>query len=255
VPAPTVTGSRLGLVLGSGLPPGLLDGASDRTVETAWGAATVHEVGDPPGVVLLRRHHPASDAGHVPAHRVDHHANVAALCAAGCDRVLALASVGSLRQWPVGTRVVPFDVYAPQVNPSYHDDVLGHRVPGFDEAWRDAVLAAWEEATDTPVMDGGVYAQTTGPRFESPAEVRALAVHADVVGMTVASEMVLAGEAGLAYAALCTVDNLANGLAEARLTLADVEDGSLTNRNPMVADLRAVLPLLAVTPRTGPLPG
>ena len=146
-------------------------------------------------------------------------------------------------------------MYAPQVNPTYHDDLLGHRVPGFDEAWRDAVLAAREEAGASPVMDGGVYAQTTGPRFESPAEVRALAVHADVVGMTVAAEMVLAGEAGLAYAALCTVDNVANGLAEARLTLADVEDGSLTNRNRMVADLRAVLPLLAATPRPGALPG
>ena len=46
-----------------------------------------------------------------------------------------------------------------------------------------------------------MYAQTLGPRFETPAEVRALARVADMVGMTIAAEAVLAGEAALAYAA------------------------------------------------------
>ena len=59
--------------------------------------------------------------------------------------------------------------------------------------------------------DGGVYWQTRGPRFETPAEIRLIAAHADVVGMTIASECVVAGELGLDYAALCVVDNLANG--------------------------------------------
>ncbi len=41
------------------------------------------------------------------------------------------------------------------------------------------------------------------------------AQHADVVGMTMASECVVAGELGLAYASVCVVDNLANGVAAA----------------------------------------
>ena len=43
-----------------------------------------------------------------------------------------------------------------------------------------------------------------------------MAAHADVVGMTIASECIVAGELGLAYAAVCVVDNLANGIGAGR---------------------------------------
>ena len=75
------------------------------------------------------------------------------------------------------------------------------------------MIAAWSEGGQAP-RDGGVYWQARGPRFETPAEIRLMAAHADVVGMTIASECVVAGELGLDYAALCVVDNLANGLGE-----------------------------------------
>ena len=51
------------------------------------------------------------------------------------------------------------------------------------------------------VEDGGVYWQVAGPRIETAAEVRLIAQHAHVVGMTVASECIVAGELGLPYAA------------------------------------------------------
>jgi 5'-methylthioadenosine phosphorylase len=241
--APQVSGDRLGIVLGSGPFRQLIDGGERLTVETGRGPVTLVET---PDAVLLARHGDTDlGEGHVPAHRVDHHRNIAALCAAGCDRVLALGSVGSLRGWPVGSMVAPFDIYAPQVNPSFHDDVLGHTVPGFDAVWRDLVLSTWEVAATSTLLDGGVYAQTSGPRFETAAEVRALAVHADIVGMTLAAELILAGEVGLAYAAVCVVDNLANGLATEPLTLEQFHAGVEANRNRLVADLRTVVPRLA----------
>ena len=43
-----------------------------------------------------------------------------------------------------------------------------------------------------------------------------MAAHADVVGMTIASECIVAAELGLAYAAICVVDNLANGIGARR---------------------------------------
>jgi purine nucleoside phosphorylase len=245
MPAPEITGHRLGVVLGSGPLGELLEGVDDVTVETAWGRATMSET---PDAVVLRRHECAGD-GYRPAHRIDHHRNIAALCAAGCDRVLALGSVGSLRGWPVGSMVAPYDFYAPQVNPTFHDNAHGHLVPGFDTAWRDDLLAVWDAEAGSSLLDGGVYAQTTGPRFETPAEVRALAVHADIVGMTLAAELILAGEAGLAYTAVCVVDNLANGLAAEQLTLDEFHAGAEANRNRLVADLRTVLPHLAARPR------
>ena len=42
-------------------------------------------------------------------------------------------------------------------------------------------------------------------------ELRLLAAHADLVGMTMASECIVAGELGLSYAAVCVVVNHAAG--------------------------------------------
>jgi len=243
--APHVQGDRLGLVVGSALAAGTLaDDATERIdVTTEWGDAPVLDIG--PAIVLARH---GLDA-FTPAHRVDHHRNVAVLCAAGCDRVVGLASVGGLRSWPIGTVVAPFDFFAPSANPTFHEDALGHSVPGFDEPWRDLVIETWRDTTDTPLMDGGVYAQTWGPRFETPAEVRMLADHADIVGMTVASECILTREAGLAYAVVAVIDNLANGIAGEQLALADYHANAATNHARLVGDLQHVLPRLAEVPR------
>ena len=81
--APTITGSRLGVIIGSSLSADELLAANltatRREIDTAWGSAGVLDVDD---FVLLRRH--GLDT-FTPAHRVNHRANLAALCAAGCD--------------------------------------------------------------------------------------------------------------------------------------------------------------------------
>jgi 5'-methylthioadenosine phosphorylase len=183
---------------------------------------------------------------YVRPHEIDHRANVLALRAAGCDRVLALSSTGSLRaDWPVGTFVCPDDFYAPQVYETVYDDARSHTVPGFDPEWRRRVLDAWRTNTTTLLRDGGIYTQTRGPRFETPAEVRALARVGDLVGMTVATECVLTREIGIAYAAVCVVDNLANGLDAAPLTVEQFRASVDANRAALLADLDTVLPVLA----------
>ncbi len=170
---------------------------------------TLLDAGD---FVILQRH---GFDHYVRAHEIDHRANVLALRAAGCDRVLGLSSTGSLRvDWPVGTIVCPDDFYAPDRSTiTIHDDARSHTVP----VVRPAVARAGcsrrgRSNAATPILDGGVYTQTRGPRFETPAEVRALARIGDLVGMTIAAECILSKEIGLAYAAVCVVDNLANGL-------------------------------------------
>ena len=75
--------------------------------------------------------------------------------------------------------------------------------------------------------------------------MRALSRDADLVGMTVASECIVAAESGLTYAAVCIVDNLANGLEPTRLTMEEYATGAAANRDRLVADLAAVIPLLA----------
>lgn len=62
------------------------------------------------------------------------------------------------------------------------------------------------------MIEKGVYFQTTGPRLETPAEIKMFANFGDVVGMTLASETVLANEKGISLASICSVDNYGNGL-------------------------------------------
>jgi len=195
--------------------------------------------------VVLRRH---GDRGgtYVLPHRIDHAANLRALAGAGCDRVLAVCSVGSLDAGlGVGSFVCPHDFIALQATVTSFDDARGHMTPGFDPSWRARVLAAWEASEAGPLRDGGVYWQTNGPRFETPAEIRLLAAHADLVGMTLASECIVAGELGLAYAALCVVDNLANGVADRPLSPAELERDRERNVARLRGDLAAALPELA----------
>jgi purine-nucleoside phosphorylase len=69
----------------------------------------------------------------------------------------------------------------------------------------------------------GVYATITGPSYETPAEIRALAAcGADVVGMSTALEAEAAASKGLEVAAISCVTNAAAGLSAEQLNHADV---------------------------------
>jgi 5'-methylthioadenosine phosphorylase len=211
-----------------------------RDVATPWGAAAVVEAADH---LLLQRH---GVDRYVAPHAIEHRANLYALAELGADRVMAIGSVGSLHpEIEVGALVAPDDFVALHLGLTYSDGASGHRVGGLDPEWRRRVIEAWAGPAAEPPRDGGTYWQAIGPRFETPAEIRLIAPHADVIGMTIASECVLAGELGLAYAAVCVVDNLANGIGAAPLTLAEYEAGRSRNRERVRAALEAVVPSLA----------
>lgn len=209
------------------------------------------------GASVVQRHGAAG--AYVLPHAIDHAANLRSLMEAGCERALSVCSVGSLDAGlGVGSFVCPHDFIALQVTVTTFDDPRGHAMPGFDAAWREEVLAAWNgggaaagegggeaAAIAGPLRDGGVYWQTNGPRFETPAEIGLIAAHADLVGMTMASECVVAGELGLPYAAICVVDNLANGIGAQPLSPAEVEAHREANAERLRVALDVLLPELA----------
>jgi 5'-methylthioadenosine phosphorylase len=240
--APRPTGERLALIYGNSLPEGFEPLEGERLSVDGGGALPVEAV-DGGDVVAIARH--GFDRS-IPAHLVDARANIRAACELGCNRVLAIGSAGSLdKDLKVGTLICPEDFYAPEIAPTFYRDPRGHSVPGFDPEWRRIVISAWTSLTKTELVDGGIYAQVLGPRFETPTEVRVLGEYADMVGMTIAAETILAGEAALAYAAVCTVDNLANGLLDKHLTLEDYRRGRDETAKTLMADLEYVLPALA----------
>jgi 5'-methylthioadenosine phosphorylase len=223
---------RLAVMLGSSaLGPG---------GETIAAAAAEH------GAAIVQRH---DDGTYVLPHEIDHLANLKPLAEQGCDRVLAIGSVGSLSpELPVGSLLCPDDFIALHLGLSIFSDERAHSAPGFDPEWRAEVLGAWQ-ASGGELHDGGVYWQALGPRFETPAEVRLIATHADVVGMTIPSECIVAAELGLAYAAICVVDNLANGVGSGPIGAAELEAARAINALALHDGLAAVLPQLGAVGR------
>lgn len=86
-----------------------------------------------------------------------------------------------------------------------------------------------------------MYAQTQGPRFETPSEIRFLGRHADVVGMTCGEEATLAKELGLPYTVVCMVDNMANGVAAKSLGIEQFHSGVAQNLQTMEQVLGCLL--------------
>jgi purine-nucleoside phosphorylase len=79
------------------------------------------------------------------------------------------------------------------------------------------------EATAGRELLAGVYAALTGPSYETPAEIRALAVcGADAVGMSTALEAEEAARLGLEVAAISCITNKAAGLGDVALDHAEV---------------------------------
>jgi len=190
----------------------------------------------------LERH---GESAYALPHQIDHAHNMRRLVEAGCDRVLAIGSVGGLRpELGPGSFVCPDDFIALDAPPTTAlAGIEAHDVRGFHPEWRGEVLEAFA-AAGTGVRDGGVYWQATGPRLETPAEIRLIAERAEVIGMTIASECVIAAELGLRYAAVCLVDNLANGIGERELEMAELEAARASHVAALDAVLAAALPRL-----------
>ena len=70
----------------------------------------------------------------------------------------------------------------------------------------------------------GVYAQLTGPSFESPAEIKLLSkLGVDAVGMSTVVEAIAANHMGMKICGISCVANLAAGLSPNPLTHDEVQ--------------------------------
>jgi purine-nucleoside phosphorylase len=106
-----------------------------------------------------------------------------------------------------------------------NDAAFGPRFPDMSEVYsRRLCHAAHAEARRLGMaLADGVYACMPGPSYETPAEIRALrALGADVVGMSVVPEAILARHAGMETAALAVVSNWAAGMAPRPITHEEV---------------------------------
>jgi 5'-methylthioadenosine phosphorylase len=196
----------------------LISEGTEIKVDTPHGPATIMKSGK---VLYLLRHGSAAD-DHILPHRVNHPANFWALKEMGAEQVIGICSVGSLKSFlPPGTLLIPDDfIMLAGAHPVFPGEVI-HITPTIDAGVRKRLLHA-SRLLREPVIDGGVYWQTIGPRLETKAEIKMMALFAEVVGMTMAEEAIAALELNLPYAAICSVDNYAHGLGEKGPTLEEI---------------------------------
>lgn len=210
-----------------------------RTVRTAFGDAQA-VVTD--SVALLLRHG-HDQAEYILPHLINHRANLQALKDLGAAEVVGINSTGSLKkELTPGTIVIPDDFITLTATPTIHSGKAVHITPLLSESVRGKLIAAAREAGIDAVKQG-VYWQVTGPRLETRAEIRMMANVADVVGMTMANEAIIAQELGLAYASACSVDNFGHGLVEKPLGMENIIAGTRKNAEAMIRLLEAYIGL------------
>ncbi|PZE20342.1 MTAP family purine nucleoside phosphorylase [Paenibacillus xerothermodurans] len=143
---------------------------------------------------------------------------------AGVKKIFAEGGVGSINQMlELRDLVVPNDY----IDNSMRTDVglggpylLVMREPicptqskALVRSARDRVKDTFEDERPRHVFNRGVYVNTDGRHFESPAEVQMFrSWHGDIVGQSICPEVYLAREIGACYAGIYMVVNYAEGV-------------------------------------------
>lgn len=217
---------KVGIIAGTlFLEAGFSENLAATTVKTRFGQASL----------LLSEHfayiprHGIDGSRHILPHMINHPANMEAFRELDITEIIGIHSTGSLRRdLPPGTILIPDDFLSLSDTGTVFAEKAVHITPLLDEALRQALKAA-AESLGIPTVTRGTYWQTKGPRLETRAEIRMMAQFADIVGMTMASEAVIARELEMSYASICSVDNYCHGITEEPLTMQEIMTGARKN--------------------------
>ncbi len=108
-------------------------------------------------------------------------------------------------------------------------DELGPRFPDMSEVYDRGLqkLIAGKAKENHIYLQEGVYAQMTGPSYESPAEIRMLrAMGCDAVGMSTVVEAIAANHMGMKICGVSCISNLAAGMSENPLSHKEVQEAA-----------------------------
>lgn len=147
----------------------------------------------------------------------------------GCTRLMLTNASGGINPAlrPGDFVIIRDHINLVGINPLIgpHREEWGARFPDMCEVYSrhfSEILHSIANLRGLRVMDG-VYAYTSGPCYETPAEIQAYkAQGADVVGMSTVPEAVFARACGFKTAGVSLVANLAAGISRRPLSHSDV---------------------------------
>ena len=106
-------------------------------------------------------------------------------------------------------------------------DSFGVRFPSMDTIYDLELrkILTKEAKVNDIVLKEGVYLQTTGPAYESPAEVKMFGMFgADAVGMSTAVEAIVGRHMGMRVCGVSCISNMAGGTAANPLSHEEVKE-------------------------------
>ncbi len=114
-------------------------------------------------------------------------------------------------------------VPSPLIGPNI--DNFGVRFPDMSEVYSKELINILEQSAASLGIDikKGVYVQSSGPNYETPAEVRMFKnLGGDAIGMSTACEAMAAHHMGIEVCGISCISNMACGLSDAPLSHAEV---------------------------------
>src|SRR5690349_18524177 len=247
----------IGILTGSGTYalPGITTSGAEPVL-TEWGEAFVSH-GSWAGIEVL--HVSRHGVGHPRlSNHVTHRANIAALKSMGATGVLAVTVCGAVEPEAELGSVVCFDDLHFLSNRLSDGSLCtfftepgeagrGHWIyeGPFSSDLRRALLRGAEDA-GVPVRDGGTYGHVDGPRFNTRAEIRSLALAGvTAVSQTAGPETVLCGEAELPFGLIGYATDYANGVSETATPVEELLRLIAASSDVFAGVLRQVIPRLA----------
>jgi 5'-methylthioadenosine phosphorylase len=159
-------------------------------------------------VAFLFRH---GEKHAIPPHKVNAQANIFALKKLGVERLIGIAAVGSLREaMKPGDIVIPdqfIDMTRQRKTTFYDGPKVAHvsMADPFCSEMRGAACGIIKKLR-MRFHDKGTYVCVEGPRFSTRAESNVWRLmKADIIGMTLVPEVVLAREKEMCYLTIATV--------------------------------------------------
>lgn len=122
-----------------------------------------------------------------------------------------------------------FSCFAPNPLVGANVDELGTRFPDMSHVYDEDLQNIIRDSAKKLSIDlkEGIYAQLTGPSFESPAEIQILSkLGVDAVGMSTVVEAIAANHMGMKICGISCVCNLAAGLSKNPLTHDEVQQAA-----------------------------
>jgi purine-nucleoside phosphorylase len=260
---------RIAIVLGSGLgavadavesavfvPYGEIPNFPQSTVEGHSGRIVAGLLGGVPVIVMQGRVHYYE--GYTPQQVIF---PMRVLGRLGIETVILTNAAGGINaNYRIGDLVLLSD----HINSLGFNPLIGANEPRFGDGAKTGLrffdmteaysvelraLAQQAARADGNALHEGVYLATTGPSFETPAEIRAFrTLGADLVGMSTVPETIVARHMGIRVLGISCVTNLAAGISATQLSHQEVFEAGSKVQHQLAGLLQRLMPMLTNMP-------